>query len=114
VQRTGAEGRLFRLLVLLAAAALAVLLLRPICEATPRHFGHADRKATCCASASQPSEMRAANLLTPGAGSAPAAIAVPTFLFLALTGFAPRAAFAFASAPPRRLPYHARSLRILR
>lgn len=114
-QRPGLGGKLVTLLFLLAAAAaLSVLLLRPLCEASSHHLNHADRSTTCCASAGQSGDARASDPLIAGPGSAPAIIVALSFLFFSVTGVVPRTAQRFSGAPPRLPPYYARSLRILR
>lgn len=101
------------LLVLAAALAVSVLLLRPLCVAGHPQM-HEDPSATCCvsivaANATASGTFIAANaqpLFTAGA-------ALPLLYFLATSLFL-GAAVRVASSPPRLLSFYARSSRILR
>lgn len=114
LQRTGSGGRIFPLLLLIAAAALSILLLRPICEIAFAHVGHGDGASTCCSSVSQATQSQLGDLVTPApGGTQPVALAALP-LFIAVAGFLPRAAVRFASAAAPPLSYYARTTRILR
>lgn len=111
-QRTGASGRVGALFLLLAAAALSVILLRPVCETA---FGHAplgqQHSAACCESVADGSELDLADLAppTPGAKFLGASFAYPIGV-----AFIARAAVIFADAFPPNRSFYSRSARILR
>ena len=111
-QRTGASGRLAALFLLLVAAALSVILLRPVCEAA---FGHplpaGKHSAACCESVVDGSQLSIADMAPP----APAAkLPAPTFAYPLGTVFLASAAVVFATASPPIRSYYSRSARILR
>ena len=100
------------LFLLLAAAALSVILLRPVCEAA---FGHpplvGQHSAACCESVADGSELDLADLAPPGPG---AKIPAGSFAYPVGAAFIARAAVAFVSASPPTRSYYSRSTRILR
>jgi hypothetical protein len=111
-QRTGTSGRLAALFLLLVAAALSVILLRPVCEAA---FGHpllGEHTAACCESVEDGSQLDLADLAPPGPGAKPlaASFAYP----VAGAAFMARAAVVFATALTPARSYYSRSARIQR
>ena len=110
-QRTGASGRLAALFLLLVAAALSVIVLRPVCEAA---FGHSllgQHTAACCESVEDGSQLSLVDSAPPGPGAKP--LAAP-FAYPVGAGFMARAAVVFATALSPARSYYSRSARILR
>ena len=111
MQRTGASGRLGRLFLLLAIAAVSVMLLRPVCEATFKHPAPGQHSAACCESVVDGSQLSIADMAPPG----PAAkLPAPTFAYPIGAVFLASAAAVFAPALPPIRSYYSRSARILR
>ena len=98
------------LFLLLAAAALSVILLRPVCEAAFGHKPLAQHPAACCESV-EDGELDIADLAPPGPGAKPVgasfAYAMGAALMASATVF-------FKSAPATTRSYYSRSARILR
>jgi len=110
-QRTGPGGRAAALFLFLAAAALSVILLRPVCEVA---FGHAvlgQHPAACCENVEDGTAPDLVDLTTPGPGGKHLAGSVA---YPAGAVFLPLAAAVFASPALPARSYYARSSRILR
>ena len=110
-QRTRASGRLAALFLLLVTAALSVILLRPVCEATFKHPAHGQPSAACCQSVADGSQLNLADMAPPGPEAKP--IAAP-FAYPVPIGFMAPVAVMFATALAPTRSYYSRSARILR
>jgi hypothetical protein len=109
-QRSGASGRLAALFLLLVAAALSVILLRPVCEAAFMHPAPGQHSAACCESVVDGSQLDLADLAAgPDAKPLGASFARPIG-----TAFAAYAAVVFATALLPTPSFYSRSARILR
>lgn len=112
MQRTGLGGQVAALFLFLAAAALSVLLLRPVCEVLFSHAGVAQEPAACCASVVHGGALDLADLATPGPGGKPLLGDVAD---LVGASFSPHpAATRFASPVLPARSYYTRSSRIQR
>lgn len=110
-QRTGASGQLATLFLVLVAAALAVLLLRPVCEATFKHPAPGQHSAACCESVADGSQLNLADMAPPGPAAKPVAVSFANPIPIAF--MAPVAVMFTAALAPTR-SYYSRSARILR
>ncbi len=110
-QRTGTSGRVAGLFLLLAVAALFVILLRPVCEATFGHASPGQHSAACCESVADGSDLEIADLAPPGPSAKPVSA---FFAYTIGAAFMARAAVLFETAPPPFRSYYSRSARILR
>jgi hypothetical protein len=110
-QRTGTSRRLAALFLMLAAAALSVIVLRPVCEATFGHSQHGQHSAACCESVVDGSQLDLADLAPPGPGAKPVAA---SFAYPLPAAFIAPAAVLFATALTPTRSYYSRSARILR
>jgi hypothetical protein len=110
-RRTGTSGRLAALFLLLVAAALSVIVLRPVCEATFGHSQHGQDSAACCESVVDGSQLELADLAPPAHGAK--AIAASFASPVPVVFMAP-AAIAFIVALTPKRSYYSRSARILR
>jgi hypothetical protein len=111
-QRTGLGGQVAALFLFLVAAALSVVLLRPVCEVLFAHTGVAQDPAACCASVVDGAALDLADLAMPGPGGKPLLGGVADLLG---ASFSPRpAATRFASLVQPARSYYARSSRIQR
>ncbi len=111
MQRTGASGHLVTLFLLLAIAALSVMALRPVCEATFKHPLPGQHSAACCESVVDGSQLSIGDMAPPGPAAKPP---VATFAYTIATVFLASAAVVFATASPPIRSYYSRSSRILR
>ena len=110
-QRTGPGGRAAALFLFLAAAALSVILLRPVCEVAFGHAVLAQHPAACCENVEDGTAPDLVDLTTPGPGGKHLAGSVA---YPAGAVFLPLAAAVFASPALPARSYYARSSRILR
>jgi hypothetical protein len=110
-QRTGPGGRVAALFLILAAAAISVILLRPVCEAAFGHVVLAQHPAACCENVEDGTAPDLVDLATPAPGGKHLAGSVA---YPAGAVFLPLAAAVFASPAPPARSYYARSSRILR
>jgi hypothetical protein len=110
-QRTGTSGRLAALFLVLAVAALSVIALRPVCEATFGHSQHGQPSAACCESVVDGSQLALADLAPPAPGAKPIAA---SFGYPLPVAFIAPAAVQFATALTLTRSYYSRSARILR
>ena len=112
LQRTGRDGWVATAFLILAAAALSILLLRPVCEVLFAHAVAAQHPAGCCASLGDGTALDLADLATPASGGKPLPATVG---HLPGNAFLPVLAAARFTSPvlPAR-SYHTRSSRILR
>ena len=112
VQRTGRDGRVATAFLILAAAALSILLLRPVCEVLFAHSVAAQHPADCCASLGDGTALDLADLATPSSGSNPLPASVGHPLANAFLPVLAAARFTSPALPARS--YYTRSSRILR
>ena len=110
-QRTGWSRRVAGLFLLLAAAALSVVLLRPVCEVAFAHWSAAQASAPCCESVQDGTALDLADLATPGSGAKH--LAGP-FLYPFGRALLQHAAVIFARPALPARSYYTRSTRILR
>lgn len=111
-QRTALGGQVAALYLFLAAAALSVVLLRPVCEVLFAHSGEAQDPAACCASVADGTALDLADLAVSGPGGK-SILGGVTDRFGA--SFSPQpAAMRFASPVLPARSYYTRSSRILR
>lgn len=110
-QRTGLGGRVAALFLVLVAAALSVVLLRPVCEVAFAHAGVGQGSAACCQSVEDGTAIELADLATPGPGGhqLPGGGAYPVG-----ASFFTHAAVLFATPALPARSYYTRSSRILR
>lgn len=111
MQRTGASGRLAALFLLLTVAALSVILLRPVCEATFKHPVSGQHSAACCESVVDGSQLGIGDMAPPGPAAKPP---VAFFAYSIGAAFMASVALVLPSASPPPRSYYSRSARILR
>lgn len=112
IRRTGASRRVAALFLLLAGAALSVLLLRPVCEATFEHALVAQHSSVaCCESVADGTELDVADLAAPGPGGKLLAGGITYRVGRALV---PHASMTLASLALPARSYYTRTSRILR
>jgi len=112
VQRTGRDGRIAAAFLMLAAAALSILLLRPVCEVLFAHSVAAQHPADCCASLGDGTALDLADLATPASGGKPLPARVGHPLGNAFLPVLAAARFTSPALPARS--YYTRFSRILR
>ena len=98
--------------LILAAAALSILLLRPVCEVLFAHSVAAQHPADCCASLGDGTALDLADLATPASGGKPLPSRVGHLLANAFLPALAAARFASPVLPARS--YYTKSSRILR
>jgi len=111
-QRTGCDGRVAAAFLMLAAAALSILLLRPVCEVLFAHSVAAQHPADCCASLGDGTALDLADLATPASGGKPLPARVGHPLANVFLPVLAAARFTSPALPARS--YYTRSSRILR
>lgn len=100
------------LFLLLVAAALSVILLRPVCETSFTHTTPGQHSTACCESVADGSQPNLVNLASPGPGAKPLAA---SFAYQVKASFiAPLAGIFATAAPAPARSYYARTARILR
>jgi hypothetical protein len=112
LQRTGRDGWVATAFLILAAAALSILLLRPVCEVLFAHAVAAQHPADCCASLGDGAALEPADLATPASGGEALPARVGHLLGNALLPVLAAARFTSPVLPARS--YYTRSSRILR
>jgi hypothetical protein len=108
-QRNGGLATAF---LILAAAALSILLLRPVCEVLFAHAVAAQHPAECCASLGDGAALDLADLATPASGGKALPANVGRLLDNAFLPVVAAARLTSLVLPARS--YYARSVRILR
>jgi hypothetical protein len=111
-QRTGRGGRPAASFLILAAAALSIVLLLPVCEVLFAHPVAAQHPAACCTSVEAGTALDPADLATPASGSKPLPGGLAYVLGALSAPLAATTSFTGLVLPARS--YHTRSSRILR